>query len=575
MVEPMNPYLATHNAHHDRFHFTDIPTTICRHCEAILTGKTTVPPSPIPHLIGSNAIPTPEQSQWIQGAINVAMVDVRRLEEEIWRVKNVLAQLQGECRALEGFVDTHRAFLTPARRVYPEIWAEIFKYCPRGSKHRRFTEVEDSFDPREGPMVLTQVCSAWRQIAMSTPQLWTTIRLTYRGHNASQQALVRAWVQRSGGLPLTIAVMEAKPTGYPKTYPPLNWSESEVLYELCMSCVRWKDLYLLLPASPLPWTGLESIRHELHSLQNLVVHTSRGSLSPDSTVNLFEDAPLLQSITMDHSISFSTIDVPLTQITRLEFSLHKHTPASIDACLLSLDLVPNVQECVFHMGACEPWTTLPMIHHSQLRSLTVIVEPLRDNTQKGLARFFSNISVPNLKSLVVHSVANGRQWDHYSIGHFLSRTPSLETLELKCDNIKANELLEELREAAALTTLTLSVPTRPTEELLDYLSSTDAVNLLPFLVQLQSLSFEGLAKPDFVYRIGRMIACRTMLAKMNRTASLTFVKYDFSSSPAPKFDCSGHAVDSRESQFTITRQSASFVFRRRSAQFTQPLPFSI
>ncbi|KAJ3565325.1 hypothetical protein NP233_g7697 [Leucocoprinus birnbaumii] len=524
------------------FRYTAIPASICHHCETTLTGQTSIPVSPIPHLIGSNAIPNQEQGHWIRGAVDMAMVDVRKLEGEIWRVKSVLAQLQGECRALEEFVDTHRAFLTPARRVYPEIWAEIFKYCPRGSTHRRFAEVEDSFDPNEGPMVLTQVCSAWRQIAISTPQLWTTIRLTYRGSSLSQQALIRTWTQRSGSLPLTIAVMEIKPTGYPKDYPPLNWSESEVLHELCTSSARWKELYLLLPASPLPWLGFEPIRHELHSLQKF--------------------------------ISFSTLDVPLAQINRLEFSLHKHTPASIDTCLLSLDLVPNVQECVFHMGACEPWTTLPAIHHSELRSLTVIAEALRDNTQKGLARFFSNLSTPNLKTLVIHSIANGRQWDHYAIGHFLSRTPSLEALELKCDIIKANELLEELREATALTSLILSVPTRSTEELLDYLSSADAVNLLPFLLQLQSLSFEGLAKPDFVYRIGKMIACRTVLAKMNRSARLTFVKYDFSSSPTSKFDCTGHGTDPRESQFTVTRQSTSFVFRRRSAQFAQPLQFS-
>ncbi|KAF9449266.1 hypothetical protein P691DRAFT_759212 [Macrolepiota fuliginosa MF-IS2] len=316
--------------------------------------------------------------------------------------------------------------------------------------------------------------------------------------------------------------------------------------------------------------GLETIRHELPSLQRLVVNTSRGSAPPDMVVDLFEDAPLLESVSFDYSTSFSTIIVPLDQITRLEFNLHKQTPASIDSCLTALNLVPNVQECVFHIGASEPWTTLPTIHHPRLRSLAIIAEPLRDNTQKGLAAFLSNLYVPNLKSLVVHSVANGRQWDHYAVGHFLSRLPLLESLELKCDNIKSNELLEELREATSLSSLVLSVPTNPTEKLLDYLSSTDAVNLLPFLVQLQSLSFEGQAKPDFVYRIGNMLACRMMLAKMKRTANLTFVKYDFSSSPSSKFDCTGHATDPRENQFTITRQSASFIFRRRSPSHLYP-----
>ena len=554
----------------ERFPSTEPQTSICSRCGIALTGTTCVPPSPISHLIGSNAIPTQEQGRWIQSAIDGALVDMKKLKEEIWRVKSVLKQLEAECQVLEEFVVTHQAFLTLARRVYPEIWVEIFKHCPRGSQHHRFPEVEDSFDANEGPLVLTQVCSAWRQIAISTPQLWTTIRLTYRGHSSSQKALVRTWIQRSRGLPLRIAVVEAKPAGYPKIYPPLDWSQNEALHELCMSSGNWKYLYLSLPASPLPWAAFDTVRHQLHSLQHLTVYTSRGYVSREMRVEIFDVAPRLHSISMDYSCSFSTIDVPLTQITRLEFDLHKHTPAYIDTCLSSLNLVPNVQECVFHMGTCEPWTTLPTVHHSQLRSLTIIAEPLRDNAQGGLSPFFGNISVPNLKSLVVYSITNGRQWDHYSFGHFLSRTPSLEALELKCDNIQTNDLLEELREATSLSSLTLCVPTRPTEELLDYLGSTDTVNLLPFLVQLQSISFEGLAKPEFVYRIGQMITCRTMLANSNRTANFMFVKYDFSSSAAPNFDCPEHVADS----FTVTRHSASFIFRRRSNETSQ-LPFPI
>ncbi|KAF9449267.1 hypothetical protein P691DRAFT_667850, partial [Macrolepiota fuliginosa MF-IS2] len=136
----MDTFLHVHGGYHETFCPSDIPASICQYCGTTLTGTTTIPPSPIPHLLGSNAIPTGGQGQLVRGAIGVAMVDIRRLEGEIRRVSSVLAQLQGEYRAL--------------------------------GEHRRFTEVEDSFDPREGPLVLTQVCSAWRQTAIATPQLW-------------------------------------------------------------------------------------------------------------------------------------------------------------------------------------------------------------------------------------------------------------------------------------------------------------------------------------------------------------------------------------------------------------------
>ncbi|KAF7782836.1 hypothetical protein Agabi119p4_2212 [Agaricus bisporus var. burnettii] len=554
---------------HEMICDNEVPNSICYSCRTRLTGLTSTPLSPIPHLLGSNAIPTDEQQQSVHEAIELATLDIRRLEEQIRRVESVLGQLKGECQALTKFVDTHHAFRTPARRVYPEIWAEIFKHCPRGSKHRRFSEVEDSFDPDGGPLVLTQVCNAWRQIAIATPQLWTTIRLTYQGYSSSQHCLIRLWIQRSGGLPLTVAVIEHKPANRPKSYPPLNWGEDDALYELCSSSRRWKELYLMLPPSNLPWSAFRSIRHELPSLQKLVVNASRGRISSDLMVDFFEQAPLLRSVTLDYATSFSMIVLPLAQITRLEFNLHKHTPASIDTCLASLALVPNVRECVFHIGSSEPWTMIPEVHHPQLRSLTVVAEPLRDSTQGGLARFFDNLFLPNLESLFVHSVTNGRRWDHYATGRFLSRTPTLQTLELKCDNIKANELLEELREVTALTSLTLSVPTRPTEQLLDHLGSTDPVDL-PFLLDLRSISFEALAKPDFVYRIKKMIARRMVLSQHKRTSHLSFVKYDFSSSSSPSgLDCASSGAQTRDSPFDVTRQSASFVFRQR----TNPLNF--
>jgi hypothetical protein len=280
-------------------------------------------------------------------------------------------------------------------------------------------------------------------------------------------------------------------------------------------------------------------------------------------VDFFEQTPLLRSVTLDYATSFSMIILPLTQITHLEFNLHKHTPASIDTCLTSLDLVPNARECIFHIGSSEPWTVLREFHHPHLLSLTVIAEPLRDSTQGGLARFFDNLFLPKLEVLFVHSVTNGRHWDHYATGRFLSRAPSLKRLELKCDNIKASELLEELREVTALTSLTLSVPTRPTEQLLDHLGSTDPVDV-PFLLDLRSISFEGLAKPDFVYRIKKMIARRMVLSQHGRTAHLNFVKYDFSSSPSSGLDSADSEGQARDGSLDFTRQSASFVFRQQT-----------
>jgi hypothetical protein len=73
---------------------------------------------------------------------------------------------------------------------------------------------------------------------------------------------------------------------------------------------------------------------------------------------IFKQAPILGSVTLDYATTFSMTTLPLTQITRLELNLHKHTPASIYTCPTSLDLVPNAPEYVLHIGSSEPWTML-------------------------------------------------------------------------------------------------------------------------------------------------------------------------------------------------------------------------
>lgn len=59
-------------------------------------------------------------------------------------------------------------------------------------------------------MVLVQVSSSWRSIALSIPRLWNSISV--RGIKgmvlASQSTLISGWLGRSGNLPLSIEIRE-------------------------------------------------------------------------------------------------------------------------------------------------------------------------------------------------------------------------------------------------------------------------------------------------------------------------------------------------------------------------------
>ena len=65
-------------------------------------------------------------------------------------------------------------------------------------------------DVQKAPMLMAQVCSPWRSIALSTLRLWNS--LSVGGRNgmvlASQSALISTWLRRSATLPLSIEIAE-------------------------------------------------------------------------------------------------------------------------------------------------------------------------------------------------------------------------------------------------------------------------------------------------------------------------------------------------------------------------------
>ncbi|KAJ2921505.1 hypothetical protein H1R20_g15591, partial [Candolleomyces eurysporus] len=159
--------------------------------------------SPVPELFGTNKVPSSTEAD----AIKRCLVDD---ENELQYLESILPKLTARRDHLKSLADGHRALLSPARRLFPELLSEIFARCPKGdpSRHPR-TSIEgpDSFNPHNGPLLLTQISRSWRQTAIATPELWSTIRFTFGLH--SKLNLVNLWLERSGDCDLTIAILDS------------------------------------------------------------------------------------------------------------------------------------------------------------------------------------------------------------------------------------------------------------------------------------------------------------------------------------------------------------------------------
>ncbi|TDL22411.1 hypothetical protein BD410DRAFT_788684 [Rickenella mellea] len=129
---------------------------------------------------------------------------------------------------------------TTLNNLSPELLSEIFW-------HSVYDDPYGAYVPRAAPLLLGRVCSRWRTISISTPELWSTIVIG--GHTSnitdkyrSDMVCAAVWIKRSGTRPLTFYVNDY---GHP---PEDNGAAlRQVLDSVVSHCRRWRTLRASLP----------------------------------------------------------------------------------------------------------------------------------------------------------------------------------------------------------------------------------------------------------------------------------------------------------------------------------------
>ncbi|KZP14339.1 hypothetical protein FIBSPDRAFT_114027 [Athelia psychrophila] len=162
----------------------------------------------IAHLLNTNHAPTTTESQHVKAIISEKQGHLAQLESEIERLRSLLDPLLRTRDETKQFLSAHVNILSPARRMPAEIWSDIFTKCLPDEEHA-------PIDCTQAPLLLTQICRAWRSFASSTPQLWSSISVEARGSAPSemQSRVIKNWLSRSGTLPLSIKVDAIGPLG--------------------------------------------------------------------------------------------------------------------------------------------------------------------------------------------------------------------------------------------------------------------------------------------------------------------------------------------------------------------------
>jgi hypothetical protein len=369
--------------------------------------------SPVTQLLSTNCIPTDHQVQQIQPIISQCENEISGLDAQVTATQAILDKQLKQRSVLEDRLESHRALLSPARRLPSDVITVIFFQCLP-------TEQYPGFSAQEAPLLLTTVCRGWRELALSNPLLWsafhispTSIPQSWRKRDTvlhrPQIKAVEAWLARSGRCPLSISLISR---GQNKDF------ESVLLNLLVQHTHRWKDIHFRLNSAVFPI--LAKLRsHAVPLLQHISLDiatyqwgdSSWGSLDW-KCLALLRAAPSLQRVVL-LSVSNGGHALPWKQLTHLCMA-SSNLAQGIDTpeALKILGLCSQLKSCrlniiantktLIHLSSPLPNITLPLLESLHLRSF---------DARYSLGLILEHLDVPKLHDFGVESGYAPSGWE--------------------------------------------------------------------------------------------------------------------------------------------------------------------
>ncbi|KAF8350990.1 hypothetical protein F5887DRAFT_189832 [Amanita rubescens] len=224
-----------------------------------------------------------------------------------------------------------------------DILAEVFVQCLPEVQLWPIICGSSTKDVRVAPLLICNVCSTWRAVALATPRLWQTLFLGFEHAMPKSKveeavAMTHIWIKRSGALPLTLTLYVARHTGQNKA---LAKALVNAFFDYTS---RWEHVgfyYLCIPLSQ---------REHMPCLRTLSICAyERSNQFP------FTSCPKLARIRWHLNSAVSSAPLPWHQLTHIY--LH-HTPSTRDI--------------IFVIRSCP--------------KLTVFESTLKDEVQESLPR---------------------------------------------------------------------------------------------------------------------------------------------------------------------------------------------
>ncbi|KAJ6553663.1 hypothetical protein B0H10DRAFT_2124802 [Mycena sp. CBHHK59/15] len=219
------------------------------------------------------------------------------------------------------------AIVYPVLTLPPEVVSEIFIYCLCDSRARPSFAV--------APLLLCNICSVWRTIAVLTPALWSSVELTFKYSlfGTSLIDLLEVWLSRTGSYPLSFSLWYDEYT-VSKRRPEMNL----LVQVLMRHSSQWEDVELRLPDP----SEFHQFKGYFPSLKRIVLEHAVSPSNPP--VISFMDAPGLASVQLSLGCALDPIVFPWSQLTTVKCEYLR-----VDDCLRLLRQTTRIVDLTVYL----------------------------------------------------------------------------------------------------------------------------------------------------------------------------------------------------------------------------------
>ncbi|KAG1747974.1 uncharacterized protein EDB91DRAFT_52462 [Suillus paluster] len=335
-----------------------------------------------------------------QQQLDTVLHEISGLETVMDGIKNLHQQLVEKKDRITQSMNAYKGLASPLWRLPTEVLSQVFDQC--------IPNVDCLYPSRlEAPMLLTEICRRWREVAVGLPSLWCRLCVVDDGDWQRAAVFYESWLKRSRGCPLSLAFdcFANNLTGLRNLFQPyLNQISSLSVYFL--EGTDQTSNLLLLQDLPKDLPALQEVNIFIEIDLAISILSIAQSISRlPSTLRSLKVTGLLFDVE-----EFSSLHPVLAHLTNVEISM-PHPKAFLHF----LQLCPNLSSLTVH--AEFGWAqTLEPFTHTEIRSLRINFDYANTRCLSGL---FDALSLPNLR---VFEALFIQTWPHTQFKAFLARS---------------------------------------------------------------------------------------------------------------------------------------------------------